>query len=172
MDDLRSVQESIDDVSGKGRKMRDLPPENGQGPTIVDPTKGSNELGSDVDTEPREGEANADDVMRQPEEGSMSNALSDVFGGRRGSKGSFDGRQGLAFNYSAGSRYFGMYTEEGNEFVAKFVDKARQEGWDWPTTLKEITEIALTNQKYAEIFDTMVREIIYDAIGATGEFYI
>ena len=172
MEDPQSVQETIDDISGEDKKMCDLPLENEQEPAIAVPTKGLNETGSDVNTETKEGEANADDVVREAEEGSMCRALSELFGGRRGSKGPFDGRQGLAFNYLPGSRYYGMYINEGNEFVANFVDNARREGWDWPRSFEAVTEIAETNQKYAEICDTMVREIIYDAIGATGEFYI
>jgi hypothetical protein len=126
----------------------------------------------DVDEESKDGEAEIHrvSVMRQPEEGSM--CLVGPFGRRQGNKGSFDGRQGFAHNYHPNSRYFGMFSDKGNEFVANFVDKARREGWDWPKTLDAMIEISDTNKDYPEIMDTMVREIVYDAIGATGKFYL
>ena len=63
-----------------------------------------------------------------------------------------------------------MFTDEGNQVVAKLVDKARHEGWDWSTTLNEIRESS--HEGCEEICDTMVRELVYDAIGATGDFYL
>ena len=169
MEDHRTLYEEVYDRGGQDNKISNVDAiEKARKPASADTTKGLDGFGKAVDAEMKE----EDDVMKEPEEGSMCHALLGVFSGRRGSKGSFDGRQGLAFNYTPGSRYFGMFTDEGNEFVANFVNNARQEGWDWPQTLEAIIEISETRKEYGEMCDTMVKELIYDAIGATGKFYI
>ena len=110
---------------------------------------------------------------QEAEEGSPFHAGMMMFGGSHGNKGHLDGRQSWTHNYATGSKYFGMFTDAGNEGVFELVQQAKNESWDWPKTLEALCELADSDsEKYGEATDTMVREIVYDAIGATGEFYI
>ena len=111
--------------------------------------------------------------QKKAEEGSAFLAGMELFGGGRGNKGCVDGRQTWTCNYETGSHYFGMFTDAGNEAVFELVQQAKKESWDWPKTHEALSELAASDrEKYGEATDTMVREIVYDAIGAAGEFYI
>jgi hypothetical protein len=74
------------------------------------------------------------------------------------------------------SKDYAMYSPEGNEAVHGIVVQALENDWRWPQTFAELRQLADSNEDmYGEAMDTMVREIVYDAIGADkrGEcFYI
>jgi hypothetical protein len=71
---------------------------------------------------------------------------------------------------------YAMYSPEGNEAVHDIVVQAVENGWHWAKTYAELRQLADSNEDlYGEAMDTMVREIVYDTIGADkrGEnFYI
>lgn len=74
------------------------------------------------------------------------------------------------------SKDYGMYSPEGNEAVHSIVVRALENDWRWPQTYSELQNLADSNyDSYGEALDTVVREYVYDAIGADkrGEcFYI
>jgi len=69
---------------------------------------------------------------------------------------------------------YGMFTEDGNACVHGIVTVCKTLNLPWAVAYDALREIAKTD-KFGEAMDTMVREIVYDAIGA-GErnesFYI
>lgn len=69
---------------------------------------------------------------------------------------------------------YAMYTQEGNDAVAALVNLAKFSQLSWAETYQLMERLA-TNEKFGEVMDTMVRELIYDAIGAGSrgeDFYI
>lgn len=70
---------------------------------------------------------------------------------------------------------FGMFTSEGNYQVARIVEKSKKNQWDWARTQSELYVLADSDaQLYGEATDTVVREMVYSAIGAgkrNEEFY-
>lgn len=72
--------------------------------------------------------------------------------------------------------YYGMFSDEGNMAVHTIVTNAKSQNLSWAETFKALSELADSNSdSYGEAMDTMVRECVYDAIGADkrGEcFYI
>jgi hypothetical protein len=70
-------------------------------------------------------------------------------------------------------RYFGMFSDEGNNAVAFIVDYNRANNNDWPTVYQNLQDLAESDPtKYGEATDTMVREMVYDACQFTSDFYI
>jgi len=71
---------------------------------------------------------------------------------------------------------YAMYTELGNAGVHGIVVAARAKQLTWRQTLAALRELADSNSDvFGEAMDTMVREYVYDAIGAgrRGEdFYV
>ena len=70
---------------------------------------------------------------------------------------------------------FGMFTSEGNVAVFGIVQYAKERNLSWKTVYQNLVDLANSNEKYAEALDTVVRECVYDAIGAgqRGEdFYV
>ena len=67
--------------------------------------------------------------------------------------------------------YYGMFTDAGNQEVAAIVEHAKAKQLTWEQTYKLLSQLAMVSD-YAEAMDTMVREMVYDAIGADGPFYI
>lgn len=71
---------------------------------------------------------------------------------------------------------YGMYSSEGNEAVHGIVVQAVENAWNWSKTYAELRQLADSNpDMYGEAMDTVVREYVYDAIGADqrGEcFYL
>ena len=56
-------------------------------------------------------------------------------------------------------RYFGMFTDEGNNA--------------WDTVYQNLQDLAKSDPtKYGEAMDTVVREMVYDACQFTSDFYI
>ena len=72
--------------------------------------------------------------------------------------------------------YYGMYSDEGNMAVHGIVTTAKSQNLSWKQTYQALRELADSNpDSFGETMDTMVREMVYDAIGADqhGEcFYI
>jgi hypothetical protein len=72
--------------------------------------------------------------------------------------------------------YYGMYSDEGNMAVHGIVTTAKSQNLTWAQTYKALRDLADSNpDSFGETMDTMVREMVYDAIGADkrGEcFYI
>lgn len=70
---------------------------------------------------------------------------------------------------------YGMFTSEGNYQVARIVEKSKKNQWDWARTQSELYVLADSDaQLYGEATDTVVREYVYIAIGASKrneEFY-
>jgi hypothetical protein len=75
---------------------------------------------------------------------------------------------------TATNPYYGMFTDFGNDAVDAIVRSAKILRMDWPQVYKELENLA-KREDFAEATDTMVREIVYDAINAGArneEFYI
>ena len=72
--------------------------------------------------------------------------------------------------------YYGMYSDEGNMAVHTIVTVAKSQKLSWAETYQALRNLADSNpDSFGEATGTMVREMVYDAIGAdkTGEcFYI
>ena len=67
--------------------------------------------------------------------------------------------------------YYGMFTDAGNQEVATIVEHAKANQLTWAQTYKLLSQLAMVSD-YAEATDTMVREIVYDAIGSDEDFYV
>ena len=67
--------------------------------------------------------------------------------------------------------YYGMFTDAGNQEVATIVEHAKANQLTWAQTYKLLSQLAMFSD-YAEATDTMVREIVYDAIGSDEDFYV
>ena len=69
------------------------------------------------------------------------------------------------------AQYFGMFTEAGNQEVATLVEHARAKNLTWPETYQLLCKLQQV-PGYGECTDTMVREIVYDALNFKTAFYI
>ena len=71
---------------------------------------------------------------------------------------------------------YGMFSDEGNMAVHGLVTVAKNQKLSWKQTYQALRELADSNpDMFGEAMDTVVRECVYDAIGADqrGEcFYI
>jgi len=71
---------------------------------------------------------------------------------------------------------YGMFSDEGNMAVHGLVTVAKNQKLTWKQTFQALRELADSNSDmFGEAMDTVVRECVYDAIGADqrGEcFYI
>ena len=71
---------------------------------------------------------------------------------------------------------YGMYSPEGDRAIHDIVLRAIQNNYTWAQTYEELVQLADSNHDlYGEALDTVVREYVYDSIGADkrGEcFYI
>jgi hypothetical protein len=67
--------------------------------------------------------------------------------------------------------YYGMFTDAGNQAVHAIVEHARENKLAWLEVYQELCRLAEV-EVFAEARDTMVREIVYDAIGADDDFYV
>jgi hypothetical protein len=67
--------------------------------------------------------------------------------------------------------YFGMFTDAGNKEVSVIVEHAKVNNLTWPQTYKLLEQLAKV-PGYGEVLDTMVREIVYDALDFKTAFYI
>ena len=70
-------------------------------------------------------------------------------------------------------RYFGMFTDEGNNAVAFIVDYHRANNNAWDIVYQNLQDLAKSDPtKYGEAMDTAVRELVYDACQFTSDFYV
>ena len=71
---------------------------------------------------------------------------------------------------------YGMFSDEGNMAVHGIVTVAKSQNLSWADTYQALRDLASSNpDSFGEAMDTVVRECVYDAIGADqrGEcFYI
>ena len=71
---------------------------------------------------------------------------------------------------------YGMFSSEGNVAVSGIVEYAIVHELPWKVVYQNLVDLAKFDPKqYGEATDTMVRELVYDAIGAgqRGEdFYV
>ena len=67
--------------------------------------------------------------------------------------------------------YYGMFTDTGNAAVHAIVEGAISNDLAWLEVYQCLVNLA-ENEDFAEATDTMVREIVFDAISATGDFYV
>jgi hypothetical protein len=70
--------------------------------------------------------------------------------------------------------YYGMYTDAGNQAVHAIVEHALENKQSWLTVYQELCRLSEV-KAFGEAMDTMVREIVYDAIGAdqrNESFYV
>jgi hypothetical protein len=68
---------------------------------------------------------------------------------------------------------FSMYTDAGDAVAQKIVELSKTAGLNWPQTLKLMALIAdeQMSNKYGELMDTAVREVIYSRCNFTTSFY-
>ena len=69
---------------------------------------------------------------------------------------------------------YGMFTSEGNVAVSGIVEYAKMHNLSWKVVYQNLVDLSNFDEKYAEATDTVVREAVYDAIGAYNrgeEFY-
>jgi hypothetical protein len=67
--------------------------------------------------------------------------------------------------------YYGMYTDAGNAAVHSIVQGAISNDLSWLEVYQCLVNLA-DNPDFAEVLDTVVRELVYDACGCTGDFYV
>ena len=71
---------------------------------------------------------------------------------------------------------YGMFSSEGNVAVSGIVEYAIVYQLPWKVVYQNLVDLAKFDPKqYGEATDTMVRELVYDAIGAGErgeEFYV
>ena len=67
--------------------------------------------------------------------------------------------------------YYGMFTDAGNAAVNSIVQGAISNDLDWPEIYHCLVELSQC-ENFEEATDTVVREMVYDAAGCTGDFYI
>lgn len=70
---------------------------------------------------------------------------------------------------------FGMFSEAGNIAVGEIVEKSKAENLTWLETYQLLVDLAeFDYDKFGEATDTVVREMVYEAVGAYArdeEFY-
>ena len=70
-------------------------------------------------------------------------------------------------------RYFGMFTDEGNNAVAFIVDYHRANNNPWTVVYQSLKDLAKSEpERYGEAMDTAVREMVYDACQFNEDFYL
>ena len=67
--------------------------------------------------------------------------------------------------------YYGMFTDAGNAAVNSIVQGAISNDLAWLEVYQCLVNLA-ENPDFAEATDTVVRELVYDAAGCTGDFYM
>ena len=63
---------------------------------------------------------------------------------------------------------FGMFTEEGDTLVEGIVNSAKATNAPWPSVYKQLLKLGET-EEFGEATDTMVRELVFDAIGYSDD---
>lgn len=66
----------------------------------------------------------------------------------------------------------GMFTDEGNRMAEMLCDSAVEFQWTWPVLYANMQKVATAYpDKFGEIMDTAVREMMYDRCKFTTNFY-
>ena len=69
--------------------------------------------------------------------------------------------------------YYAMYTDFGNDAIEAIVRTAKVLKLDWPQVLDELRILAQRfPEDFGEAMDTVVREMVYDKLGFTSDFYV
>jgi len=70
-------------------------------------------------------------------------------------------------------QYFGMFSDEGNNAISTIVMYHKAHKSPWTLVYENLCDLAKSNyDKFGEATDTVVREMVYDAVGCTGDFYV
>ena len=67
--------------------------------------------------------------------------------------------------------YYGMFTDAGNQAVHAIVKHAEENKLAWLEVYQELCRLAEV-KAFGEATDTMVREIVYDALNFNSDFYV
>jgi len=67
--------------------------------------------------------------------------------------------------------YYGMFTDAGNAAVHAIVEHAQEHKLSWLEVYQELCRLAEV-KVFAEATDTMVREMVYDALKFESDFYV
>jgi hypothetical protein len=67
--------------------------------------------------------------------------------------------------------YYGMFTDAGNQAVHAIVEQARAKDMAWLEVYQELCRLAEV-KVFAEALDTMVREMVYDALKFESDLYV
>jgi hypothetical protein len=67
--------------------------------------------------------------------------------------------------------YCGMFTDAGNAAVHAIVEYSQASSLTWLEVYQELCRLAEV-KVFAEATDTMVREIVYDAMKFESDFYV
>ena len=72
------------------------------------------------------------------------------------------------------TQYYGMFSDEGNEAVAQIVERGLLENRAWLEVYQDLVRLAESDRdRFGEALDTMVRDIVYEALGRFNEnFYV
>jgi len=70
--------------------------------------------------------------------------------------------------------YYGMFSDEGNEAVHQIVQRGLDLNLPWLEVYQDLVKLADSNRdRFGEATDTMVRDIVYEALGRFNEnFYV
>jgi hypothetical protein len=67
----------------------------------------------------------------------------------------------------------GMFTDEGNRMAEMLCDSAVEFQWTWPVLYANMRKVAdAYPEKFGEIMDTAVREMMYSRCKFTTDFYV
>ena len=66
---------------------------------------------------------------------------------------------------------YGMFSDEGNNAVRLIVQNAKTYNLRWIDVYRELQDLSEL-EGYGEAMDTMVREIVYDALAYKDDFYV
>ena len=66
---------------------------------------------------------------------------------------------------------YGMFSDEGNNAVHLIVQNAKTYNLRWIDVYRELQDLS-NLEGYGEAMDTMVREIVYDALAYKDDFYV
>ena len=66
---------------------------------------------------------------------------------------------------------YGMFSKDGAKAVSGLVMYHKAVQSPWPVVEASLRQLA-NHAQFAEAFDTVVREMVYDELGLTSDFYI
>jgi len=67
--------------------------------------------------------------------------------------------------------YYGMFTDAGNGAIQGIIVTAKNLNMSWDDVYKQLVSLAKI-EGFGEATDTMVREMVYDALEFNTDFYI